>query len=142
MIQLDWTLAVATAVFIFTWIALNRILFRPFLKVTEKRRDMTSGVFEDAETYSHKVEALTESYEQRVKDERQAGFSLTEERRTEALGNRSSVIEEARGRADKLLVEAKQKIDKELVESKQDLKLQSDNLAEAIADRLLRVNKN
>lgn len=142
MIQLDWTLAVATAVFIFTWITLNRILFRPFLKVTEKRRDMTSGVFENAEAYSHKVEALAESYEQRVKEERQAGFSLAEERRTEALGNRSSIIEEARGQADKLLAEAKQGIDKELVASKRDLKLQSDNLAEAITDQLLGVDKN
>jgi F0F1-type ATP synthase membrane subunit b/b' len=142
MIQLDWTLAVASAVFIFTWLALNRLLFRPFLKITEKRREMTSGVFEDAEVYSHKVEALTESYEQRVKDERQTGFSLAEKRRTEALGNRSSVIEEARGQADALLAAAKQKIDEELVESKRDLKLQSDDLAEAISDQLLGGNRN
>ena len=137
MIQLDWTLAVAAAIFIFTWFALSRLLLRPLLDVTEERRVLTSGVFDDAQADGGRVDALGESYERRLKEERQAGFKLAEERRNGALGERSQIIQAARGQADALLSKARQEIDAQLEASKKQLQLESMEIAAAITDRVL-----
>ena len=137
MIQLDWTLAVAAAIFLITWFALSRLLLRPLLEVTERRKVLTSGVFEDAGSYEKRVDALSESYDRRIKEERQSGFKLAEEHRNEALGERAQLIQTARGEADEMLSRAKRDIQEELEASKRQLDAEAGDIAAAITDRVL-----
>ena len=140
MIKLDWSLVVASAVFILTWFSLSRLLLRPLMQVLEERRDRTSGVFDHAEEYEANFQALVKTYDRKIKEGKQAGFKLAEKLRNEALSERQEKIQSARDEADSMLNLAKEEIQRELESARQQLRHESEEVARVISDRVLRVS--
>jgi len=140
MIKLDWSLVVASAVFILTWFSLSRLLLRPLMQVLGERRDRTSGVFDHAEEYEANFQALVETYDRKIKEEKQVGFKLAEKLRNEALSERQEKIQSARDEADSMLNLAKEEIQMELEFARQQLRHESEEVARVISDRVLRVS--
>ena len=140
MIKLDWSLVVASAVFILTWFSLSRLLLRPLMQVLEERRDRTSGVFDHAEEYEANFQALVETYDRKIKEGKQVGFKLAEKLRNEALSERQEKIQSARDEADSMLNLAKEEIQMELESARQQLRHESEEVARVISDRVLRVS--
>ncbi len=140
MIKLDWSLVVASAVFILTWFSLSRLLLRPLMQVLEERRDRTSGVFDHAEEYEANFQALVKTYDRKIKEGKQVGFKLAEKLRNEALSERQEKIQSARDEADSMLNLAKEEIQRELESARQQLRHESEEVARVISDRVLRVS--
>ncbi len=142
MIELDWSLAATSAIFILTWFALSRLLLRPLMQVLEQRRERTSGVFDHAEEYEANFQALIDTYDRKIKEERQMGFKLAEKLRSEALSERQERIQSARDEADSILNEAKEEIQGELEAARQRLRHDSEEIARDISDRVLRISRS
>ena len=140
MIELNWTLAAASVIFILTWIVLSRVLLRPLLEVLQERRARTSGVFDHAQEYAANFQALVETYDRKIKEEKQVGFKLAEKLRNEALSERQERLQSARDEADSMLKEAKEEIQRELEAARQQLRDESEEIARVISDRVLRVS--
>ena len=141
MITPDWSLAVASTIFILTWFALSRLLLRPLMQVVEERRDRTSGVFDHAEEYEANFQALVDTYDRKIKEERQVSFKVAEKLRNEALSERQQRIQSARDEADSMLNEAKEEIQSELEAARQQLRRESEEIARVISDQVLRVSR-
>ena len=140
MIELNWTLAASSVIFILTWIALSRLLLKPLLRVLGKRRARISGVFDHVEEYAANFQALVETYDRKIKEEKQAGFKLAEKLRNEALSERQERVRSARDEAGSMLNEAKEEIQRELEAARQQLRDESEEIARVISDRVLRVS--
>ena len=140
MIKLDWSLVVASAVFILTWFSLSRLLLRPLMQVLGERRDRTSGVFDHAEEYEANFQALVKTYDRKIKEGKQVGLKLAEKLRNEALSERQEKIQSARDEADSMLNLAKEEIQRELESARQQLRHESEEVARVISDRVLRVS--
>ena len=141
MIEINWSLAVASAIFILTWFALSRLLLRPLMQVLGERRDRTSGVFENAQEYEASFQALVDTYDRNLKEQRQVSFKLAQKLRNEALSERRERIRSARDEADSMLNEAKEEIQSELESARQQLRSESEEIARAISDRVLGVSR-
>ena len=140
MIELNWTLAAASVIFILTWAALSRLLLKPLLRVLGERQARTSGVFENAETFEAEFEALVQTCDRKIREEKQVGFKLAEKLRQEALSERQKRIQSARDEADSMLKKAKEEIQSELEAARKELRRESEDIARAISDRVLKAS--
>ncbi len=138
--ELNWSLVVSTAVFLFTWIILGRLLLLPLIQVLEERRRRTLGVFENADEYEADFKALTETYDRKLKGEKLSGFKQAEKVRNEALSERQNKIRSAREQAGSMLNQAKEEIQIELEDAKKRLQNESEEIARVISDRVLGVS--
>lgn len=137
MITLDWTLGVASVVFLITLISLNRLLFQPLLRVLDERRARTSDLRHKAQKTLESFQSLFEHYQDKVKQERQAGYKLAEVVRNEALQQRQGKMVETRTQAEQLLAEARAQIEKELVSAQARLRSGAAEIARSITQKVL-----
>ncbi len=137
MITLNWTLAVAAAVFLITLFALNGLLFEPLFRVMDERRARTTGLRAKSRGIVDHHRALLNQFEERIREERQRGYKLVEAMRNEALQERQQVLVEARQRMEALLGDAKDKIQGEVAEAQQEIRRDSEEMARILTDRVL-----
>ena len=111
------------------------------MQVLGERRDRTSGVFEKAQGYEASFQALVDTVDRKLKEQRQVSFKLAQKLRNEALSERKERIRSARDEADSTLNQAKEEIQSELESARQQLRSESEEIARAISDRVLRVSR-
>lgn len=138
MIDLDWTLAASSAVFLITLWALNRLLFQPLLATLAERRARTVDLEAEAAAAVGRHEDLFDRYSSSVKQEKQLGYQLAEAARAEAMEGRKQVLGEARTRADELLSRARADMEKEVRAAESGLHSEVEELARLITRRALR----
>lgn len=137
MIELDWTLPVASAVFLVTLFALNRLLFKPLFRVLDERRSRTSDLRERAQGILDSYQSRFEDYQGKVKEEKQLGYQLAESVRSEALRERQQKIFQTRTASQALLEEAKKQIHQELASAQAQLRREAEEVARTITARVL-----
>lgn len=137
MIELDWTLPASALVFLLTLAAFNRLLLRPLLQVLDERKARTTDVFESASADGDRYHSLVSEYEERVKQERQAGYRRAEAVRSEALKARQDMVAEARRNGQEMVSEAKHRLQKEKESAKRQLEGEARHIAELISGRVL-----
>jgi F-type H+-transporting ATPase subunit b len=98
VINLDWTLPVASLVFLITLFALNRLLFQPLLKILDTRRERTVEMRQKAQRELEYQQALLEEYTSRIKEEKQAGYRLAEQVLKQAKNDIRAEADKARQR--------------------------------------------
>ncbi len=137
MIDLNWTLVAAGAVFLFTLWGLNKLLYKPLLHVLDERRARTVDVRKFAAEKLDYHEALFDEYSEKIKLEKQKGYARAETSRKEALEERKRLIGEARSQADALREKARSHIVQEAELVKQKLERNAEEIAEIIAAQVL-----
>jgi F-type H+-transporting ATPase subunit b len=133
----DWTLPVAAAVFLTTLFILNRVLFRPLFQVLAERGARTTQVSGRVQEILDQHQTLYEQYQQKLAEERQAGYKLAESVRTEALKEGNNRVAQARRQAEALLANARSEIEADLDSAKRQLTREAEDTARILADRIL-----
>ncbi len=137
MIGIDFSLAAAVLIFLSVVLALNYILLRPLNKVLEERAARTSGVLEAARgEIAYSIE-LFGRYQAAIKAARVEGYRRMDIARSEALKKRSEALADARAKAEQMVRESRTAIQKQAEESKSRLRLDVDQIAQAIAASIL-----
>ncbi|MFB3905290.1 MAG: ATP synthase F0 subunit B [Acidobacteriota bacterium] len=137
MINPDWTLPVASLIFLITLFALNKLLFQPLLQVLDIRRERTSEMRQKAQKELEYQQALLEEYTSRIKQEKQAGYRLADSLRAAALQERQKTLAQARADAEQVLKQAKEEIRVEAAKARQRLQQESEEVARLITARVL-----
>jgi len=137
MIELNWTLLAAGAVFLFTLWALNKLLYRPLLQVLDQRRAQTSDLRKLAADKLSYNEALFREYAEKIKQEKQKGYAEAETSRREAMEERQRLIGKARAEADNFREKARTQIDQEVELVRQRLHRNAEEIAGMIVARVL-----
>ncbi|RPJ62345.1 MAG: hypothetical protein EHM23_03450 [Acidobacteria bacterium] len=137
MINPDWTLPVASLIFLITLFALNKLLFQPLLKILDIRRERTIEMRQKAQKELEYQQALLEEYTSRIKQEKQAGYRLADSLRAAALQERQQAMAQARTDAEQVLKQAKDEIRAEAEKARHRLQQESEEVAVLITARIL-----
>lgn len=137
VINLDWTLPVASLVFLIALFALNQLLFKPVFRVLDERRAKTVDLRHQAQEKLGYQRALLDQYQARVKEERQAGYKLTDSTKAAAVSERQQRLSQARQEAERLVKQAKDDVEAEREAAKALLQRESIEIARLITTRVL-----
>ncbi len=137
VINLDWTLPVASLVFLIALFALNQLLFKPVFRILDERRAKTIDLRHQAQEKLVYQRALLDQYQARIKEERQAGYKLTDSLKTAAMAERQEQLSKARLDAELLVKQAKKDLDAERETAKAHLSKESREIARLITARVL-----
>jgi F-type H+-transporting ATPase subunit b len=117
---------------------LKRMFFRPMSDVLAKRRAATDGQRESAEALRAKAGEQTKSIEDQLRQAREAIYQEQEEARRGWIGDQTAQIDDARKRAHELIHQSDELLNAEAVGAKSQLAGTADELADQIAQTLLK----
>ncbi|HEX9593973.1 MAG TPA: ATP synthase F0 subunit B [bacterium] len=137
MIDLDVTVLIQIANFLVLIAILNRVLYRPLLRVLEERRQRTAGTLAQVETVEEQGEGLLASYEADIAVAHSEARSLVQAQAGQAEAEAEKIVAEAKARADQELAEAEKVLQRRRAELTAELAEEVEGLAHQIAGKVL-----
>ena len=137
MIELNFTVIFQLAIVLILMVALSGMVFKPFLRVLQERRDWVEGAEKKARELRQRTEELMERHRDSMSAAQAQGASVREEIRKEGLAREAEILQKALEEANRFLEEMKAKIQEESQTARAGLKLQARNLSREIAAKML-----
>ena len=137
MIDLNFTVIFQLAVVLILMVALSSLVFRPFLRVVEERKDWVEGAEKKARALQQRSEELMERYRDSISAAQAQGASIREEIRKEGLTQETEILQKAMEEANRFLEGMKRKIQEESQTARAGLRLQARNLSRELAEKML-----
>jgi F-type H+-transporting ATPase subunit b len=137
MIELNFTVIFQLAIVLILMVALSGLVFKPFLRVVQERRDWIEGAEKKARELQQRTEELMERHRDSMSAAQAQGASVREEIRKEGLAREAEILQKALKEANRFLEEMKAKIQEESQTARAGLKLQARNLSREIAAKML-----
>ncbi|PLX87773.1 MAG: hypothetical protein C0619_14320 [Desulfuromonas sp.] len=137
MISLDWTLILQFANFMILLIILNRLLYRPLLRVLAERRATIDGSHEKAESLQSEIEAKMTRYQEQLSEAKTAAGLERQKLKQVAMAEESTILGEAQQKATVRLQAIKEQVAGEAAEAGKMLKSEAEGMAGQIASKVL-----
>jgi F-type H+-transporting ATPase subunit b len=117
--------------------ALDRVLFKPLLRVMREREHAVKSAMELANTAASKAHAATAEFDARVTAARTDLYRQMDERRKIAEGYRVQLMARTRDEVDASLASARSQLDAQAAQARTQLEHDSDALGKEIAQKVL-----
>ena len=137
MIELNLTLIIQLVIVLSLMGILTQIVFKPFMKVLQERRNRIDGAEQKARDLQQQADELIERYREAIAAAQAQGASIRDEIRKTSLAEEMAILEKAMGEANRLIQEIKGKIAEETRIARADLRFQAQNLSREIAEKIL-----
>ena len=137
LLSVNYTLFIQIAIFLIAIYILNKLVFKPFLGLVDRRDKLTRGALEEAHELEEKVKAIIEEYDSKLSEARTLAVEERNKLIQEGQNVAQEIIGEARNEASALLDEAKVKLEADTKEIKEKIKGDIDGLAGEIATKVL-----
>jgi len=137
LIDVDLTVVVQFVLFLVLFVIANRLLFQPYLRLRERRREGIDGARAEAERMTAQADAKLAEYEKQLGGARNRANEEGRKVRTEATTHEKDVTDKARAAAQKAIDEATAKMRAETDAARLQLLPQAETLAKKIASKLL-----
>jgi F-type H+-transporting ATPase subunit b len=137
MIDLNFTVIFQLAIVLILMVALSTLVFKPFLRVVEERKDWIEGAEKKARALQQRSEELMERYRDSMSAAQAQGASIREEIRKEGLTQETEILQKAMEEANRFLEGMKGKIQEESQNARAGLRLQARNLSRELAEKML-----
>jgi len=116
---------------------LNKILFKPILKILQERDERTEGFLNQADQVGEKAEETLERYNEKFRQARKEALELKRKIILEGVGKREAVIDKARKEAQGFLEEMRKSLVEEAERTKKTLRQQVDAIGQIMAQKAL-----
>lgn len=137
LIDIDYTVLVQLGLFVILFVACNKLLFQPYLRLRERRRLGIEGAKAEAETMSAQADTKLASYEKQLAAARSRAGEEARKIRAEAAAHEKEVTDKARSTALAAINEAQAKVRGETEAARKELMASASSIAGAMATRLL-----
>ncbi|MBP1714431.1 MAG: F0F1-type synthase, beta subunit [Deltaproteobacteria bacterium] len=137
MIELNFTLVIQLVIVLSLMAILTQILFKPFLKVLQERRNRIEGAEKKAKDLQQQAEQLIERYREAIASGQAQGAGIRDEIRRTSLAEETEILQKAMDQANRLIQEVKARIAEEARAARADLRLQAQNLSREITEKIL-----
>ena len=137
MIELNFTVIFQLAIVLILLVALSGLVFKPFLRVLQERREWVEGADKKARELQQRTEEMMERHRDSMSAAQAQGASVREEIRKEGLAREAEILQKALEEANRFLEEMKTKIQEESQTARAGLRLQARNLSREIAAKML-----
>ena len=137
LIDIDLTVLVQFVLFLVLFVAGTALLWKPFLRLRDKRMAATAGARDEAVRMTAEADAKLADYEQKLAAARGAAAEETRKVRAEAAAYERDVTDKARAAAMQATTEATEKVRGETQAARAQLLPQAEVLARSMASKLL-----
>lgn len=137
LIDIDATVLVQFVLFLVLFVVANRLLFQPYLRLRERRREGIEGARAEAERMTAQADAKLADYEKQLTVARDRANEEGRKVRAEAAAHEREVTDKARAAAQAAIDEAQATMRRETEAARAQLLPQADALARAISSKLL-----
>jgi F-type H+-transporting ATPase subunit b len=137
LIDIDGTVFVQFGLFLLLYVVANQLLFKPYLRLRERRKEGIDGARAEAERMTAQADAKLADYEKQLAAARSRANEEGRKVRTEASAHEKDVTDKARAAAQKSIDEATAKMRQETEAARLQLLPQANTLAKQIASKLL-----
>jgi F-type H+-transporting ATPase subunit b len=137
MIELNFTLIIQLIIVLSLMGILTQILFKPFLRVLQERRNRIEEAEKKAKDLQQEAEELIERYREAIAAGQAQGAGIRDEIRKTSLAEETEILQKAMDQANRLIQEVKARIAEEARAARTELRLQAQNLSREIAEKIL-----
>ncbi len=137
MLSVNYTVFIQIAIFLIAIFILNKLVFKPFLNLVDRRDMLTRGAIEEAHELEEKVKVIIEEYDLKLDEARALAAQERSKLVLEGQKVAGEIIGKAREEAGVFLEEAKAKLEADTKEIKEKIKGDIDELATDIASKVL-----
>ncbi|MGC9324511.1 MAG: F0F1 ATP synthase subunit B [Desulfomonilia bacterium] len=137
MIELNWTFFVQVVNFLILMFILNKILYKPILKVLDERDERIVGGQQKAKKLTDERENLFREYNQKLYAAKVEAMNIKNASRNQAVEQANAIIEEARKKADEIIIQMQQDMSQEIARVKKELEPELGIMAATIAQQIL-----
>ena len=136
MLKFDWNFLVMLLNLVVFFVLMKVFLFKPIMRVLEKRKEMINNQFREADAAQAQAEELKKEYEEKLENIGDESQRIIGEAKESAKAEYSKIIERAESDADKLLDEAKKQA---IVERENEIRAARENIAELAMEAAAKV---
>lgn len=137
MIELNWTFFVQVLNFLVLMFILNKILYKPILKVLDERDERIVGGREKAKELISESDTILSSYNGKLQVAKIEALGTKNTARKEASDEANVIIAEARGKAEGIISQVQQDMAREIERVKKELEPEVGIMAATIAQQIL-----
>ena len=118
-------------------VVLDRLLFKPLLRVMEERQRAVSSARELAERSANEARLAAAEFDRRTGEARADLYRQMDEMRRAAMDERATILSRTRSEAEAEIAAASTKLQAEAEEARRRLSADADALGAAVAERIL-----
>lgn len=118
-------------------VILDRLLFKPILRVIKQREDAIRSARELAERSATEARAAAAEFEQKTSAARADIYRQMDEMRRAALAERTEILNRTRAEAEAEIAAAAAELDRDAAEARRRLEADAEALGAAAAERIL-----
>ncbi|HON38157.1 MAG: F0F1 ATP synthase subunit B [Desulfomonilia bacterium] len=137
MIELNWTFFVQIFNFLLLIFILNKILYKPILKVLDEREERIAGGQEKAKKLLEESQSILKSYNEKLYNAKIDAMTVKNSSRKQAVDEANEIIENARRNAEEIVLSVQKEMAEEIARVKSELEPEIGVMAGTIAQRIL-----
>jgi len=137
LLSVNYTVFIQIVIFLIAIFILNKLVFKPFINLVDRRDKLTRGAIEEAHELEDKVKALIKEYDVKLNEARALAIEERNKIILEGQNVAGEIISKAREETGAVLEEAKTKLEADTKEIKESIKGDIDGLAEDVASKVL-----
>ena len=137
LVDIDATVFIQFGIFMILLVVLSKFVFGPWLAIQQERDDNIDGAKSLANNLDSDADEKIANYEDKLIAARKDAAGVRAEFRKEAEGKAGEVLRSARGLSEKEIKAARKKLAEDSAAAQVELGKRADEIAKAIATRLL-----
>lgn len=137
VLQLDATILPQFLIFLVAYVALSQLVFKPYMKAFDLRKEATVGGKEVADQLLLETQNIHFNYETKAREINTEIKVIFESARKEATKRQEELVLSARAQAEELVKKSREEIRQNVLKTREELKKQVPELSQTISDRLL-----
>ncbi len=133
ILSIDKTVVIQLIIFLVAIYILNKLIFKPFLEVVDKREKLTTGTIEEANKLEQRANKIIEEYKHKLEEARSLALLERIKMRQEADNAAQDIIENTRSETDSMINKAKINIQNQFEKTQESIEVQIESLGNVIA---------
>jgi F-type H+-transporting ATPase subunit b len=137
LIEVNFTLLIQIFNFFLLMFVLNKLLYKPVLKVLEERDKRVAGGQEEARKLVENGQEIFSSYNQKLHNAKIDAIAVKNATRNQAVEEANAIIDEARKKAEVIVADVQKEMAEEIARVKKELEPELGIMASTIAQQIL-----
>ena len=133
ILSIDKTVVIQIIIFLVAIYILNKLIFKPFLEVVDKREKLTTGTIEEANKLEQRANKIIEEYKHKLEEARSLALLERLKMRQETDNAAQDIIETTRSETDSMVNKAKINIQNQFEKTQESIEVQIESLGNVIA---------
>ncbi len=137
MIDIDWTLFMQIANFLFLVFLLNMVLFRPIRGILKERQGLIAGMQSEISTLTETEQGVRQDIQSELQSARKSGINKRDMIKQEGSAVEAGMLEKAKAEADAEMAQMVAKIKADIAAAREALRPQVESFALDLATKIL-----